>query len=373
MNKILWKEKILINPETEKEWWISIDGACIRTSLNHRKIKEQIIEQRTEDKAIQLLCAQLRKGYLYYNPHANFSEPILHQFLDRAYTGAMPLAARPDTNEFYAIRTIGNFEDEILYHFGENGRLLHEYHLGSKRNTYQAVWAADGTLYFDNGHHIERFAASENKTIELGGPTNRVDSTLDSKGDHVMWCADNEIVVIHSHSNREVFRKSIVCQPVETLLEKYYCFAKLSPTGKQLLYRIESEFCHVVDLKTGKESVYPAADGYYFFSPDEKYLYMCERVFDLTTGLEIKIPPAPFVCPTNGYAKGCTGTILETKKVLAASYNNMAFTIWNFDTNKAIATICDNFIVRNANYALTKDWGVVHTDYGVLSIYNLKI
>lgn len=45
--------------------------------------------------------------------------------------------------------------------------------------------------------------------------------------------------------------------------------------------------------------------------------------------------------------------------------------ISDFEKNK-IQTIEDEFIVKNANYAFTADNLIVHSDYGVLSIYDIS-
>lgn len=43
------------------------------------------------------------------------------------------------------------------------------------------------------------------------------------------------------------------------------------------------------------------------------------------------------------------------------------------DLNKnQLLVITDEFIVRNANIAFTRNCLIVHTDYGVLSIYNIS-
>ncbi len=166
MAKIEWKEMKLFNPDTQKHWQVEVDGNTIRTCLNHGKVKEKE-EKHPDDKAIQAVMGQLRKGFLYTDPNANIGEPIIHRYVDKAYTGFMPIAARPDREDFYVTRVVGDFEDEILYHFDADGQLLAKSCLGANRLTYRAALAADGTLYFDNTHKIEHFNPEREEFIQI--------------------------------------------------------------------------------------------------------------------------------------------------------------------------------------------------------------
>ncbi len=168
MAEISWKELTLFNPNTQKYWQIEVDGNKVRTCLNHGKNKEKQ-EQYPVDKAIQAVMAQFRKGFVYINPNAAIGEPIMHRYVDngQAYTGFMPIAARTDREDFYIVRVIGNFEDEILYHYHSDGQLLSKYHLGAKRMTYHAFLEADGTLWFDNSHIMEHFDPEKEQFLQL--------------------------------------------------------------------------------------------------------------------------------------------------------------------------------------------------------------
>ena len=49
------------------------------------------------------------------------------------------LAATLTRDDFFLTRMMGDFEDEILYHFDGNGEILETISLGAKRMTYEQV------------------------------------------------------------------------------------------------------------------------------------------------------------------------------------------------------------------------------------------
>lgn len=174
-----------------KTWNIEIESeakeseaAIIRTCFNHGKITEKIFQGTPYDrnkKYIQKVMAQLRKGYIYNNPSANAWEPCFHRFVDRPYTGFMPIAANKERSDFYLIRVKGDFEDEIIYHYDENGNLLDQNSLGAKRLTYRAHLNDDGSIILQERNfeiynpHTKRFEAIDDGDIAC---------TLNKKGDH---------------------------------------------------------------------------------------------------------------------------------------------------------------------------------------------
>lgn len=173
MPKLTWNKLTLFNPVTKKYWNIEIDGTIIRTCLNHGAIKETKELKYPVDKAIQAVMAQFRKGFIYTNPSADVGEAIFHCYIDKrqSYTGFMPIAARPDRDDFYIVRVIGKFEDEILYHYHADGKLLSKNQLGPKRLTYRAELDADGMLYFDNNHKMEHYDPKKAQFLYMADAT----------------------------------------------------------------------------------------------------------------------------------------------------------------------------------------------------------
>lgn len=100
----------------------------------------------------------MKRVFLVFYFRCTFSQPILHTFLGKNYTGFLPIAARDDREDFYVLRVVGQFEDEILFHYKEDGTLLSKVSFGADRMTFYAILNADGTLYFDKvsstEHHV---------------------------------------------------------------------------------------------------------------------------------------------------------------------------------------------------------------------------
>ena len=65
-------ERTFINPATNKQWRIEIDGYTIRTCLNGRKVKEILCDStfQVKSKAASAMMSQMRKGFVYQNPDA---------------------------------------------------------------------------------------------------------------------------------------------------------------------------------------------------------------------------------------------------------------------------------------------------------------
>lgn len=65
---------------------------------------------------------------------------------------------------------IGHFENDILYHFNQDGSLLSNHNLGPKRLTPTDILNNDGTLFFhrndlNNKEVIKRYDLVTNKFI----------------------------------------------------------------------------------------------------------------------------------------------------------------------------------------------------------------
>ena len=65
-------EKTFLNPATNKQWRIEIDGHTIRTCLNGGKVKEILCDSafQVKSKAASAMMGQMRKGFVYQNRDA---------------------------------------------------------------------------------------------------------------------------------------------------------------------------------------------------------------------------------------------------------------------------------------------------------------
>ena len=86
-------EKTFLNPATNKQWRIEIDGHTIRTCLNGGKVKEILCDSafQVKSKAASAMMGQMRKGFVYQNPDAAVE------------AGAVPSVCRKGQQRFYAL------------------------------------------------------------------------------------------------------------------------------------------------------------------------------------------------------------------------------------------------------------------------------
>ncbi len=148
-----WDNMTLIHPETKKEWFIQIDGNIIRSRLGTGKVLIKEVDRSSFfppfHRAIQLVMAKLRKGFIYYNSNGKTGEAISHRFIGKVYTGFLPIATRSDGDDFYVTRVVGDFENEILVHYSGHGEVLSVKSLGSHSLTYSMSWDDEQIIYLD--------------------------------------------------------------------------------------------------------------------------------------------------------------------------------------------------------------------------------
>lgn len=90
------------------------------------------------------------------------------------------------------------------------------------------------------------------------------------------------------------------------------------------------------------------------------------------TGEEI-VNPFPFEIQRGlGYSDTCEVKTNGNLIAIQQGTGHSPIEIWNYDSRKILASIDDWFVVRNTNFAFTKDSLILHTDYGAVSIYNCK-
>lgn len=92
-------EKTFLNPATNKQWRIEIDGHTIRTCPHGGKVKEILCDSafQVKSKAASAMVGQMRKGFVYQNPDAAVGQARCHRFVGKDSNGFMPLGCRPHT------------------------------------------------------------------------------------------------------------------------------------------------------------------------------------------------------------------------------------------------------------------------------------
>ena len=85
-------ERIFLNPATNKQGQIEIDGQTIRTCLNDGKIKEILCDSafQVKSKSSSAMMGQMRKGFVYQNPTAAFGEALCHRSIGKDSNGFPP-------------------------------------------------------------------------------------------------------------------------------------------------------------------------------------------------------------------------------------------------------------------------------------------
>ena len=199
-------EKTFLNPATNKQWRIEIDGHTIRTCLNGGKVKEILCDS----------AFQVKSKTAYQNPEAAVGQARCHRFVGKDSNGFMPLAAALTRDDFFLTRVVGDFEDETLYHFDGSGEI--------KRMTYEQVLCPNNTLLMNNSYLLQQFSLRSHEITPFANKKNSMKTMLDVSGDLALWYTGEEIVVFDFGSNTEVWRETVKCKKSKDPNFAYYCF-----------------------------------------------------------------------------------------------------------------------------------------------------
>lgn len=369
-------KKTFIHPETSKEWWIEAENQTIRTCLNNRKVKEIICDSdyAVKNKASQEMMGKMRKGFVYQNPDAAFGEARCHRFVGRGYNGFLPIAASLAREDFYVTRIVGDFEDELLYHFDENGTVLETISLGEKRMTYGQVLCANNTILMNNSYLIEQFSMENGEITPFANQRNSFKTMLDAKEELALWYTGEEIVVFDFKHGKKVWSEAVECQATGTSVKSYYCEGLLSPQQTKAAYRTEERGYVIVDLKSA-EKILIENDGWHpFFSPDDQFFCVGGECYFCETGKSVR-NPFPFKIKSKlTYYDTCTVKTNGRLIAFLQSSGGMApIELWDYNEKKLLTKIEDLFTVKNAFFEFTKSNLVLHTDYGAVSVYDCRL
>ena len=290
-------EKTFLNPATNKQWRIEIDGLAIRTSLNGGKVKEILCDSafQVKSKAASAMMSQMRKGFVYQNLDAAVGQARCHRFVGKNSNGFMPLATSLTRDDFFLTRMAGDFEDETLYHFDGSGEILETVSLGAKRMTYEQVLCPNDTLLLNNSYLLQQFSLRTHEITPFANKKNSMKTMLDVSGDLALWYTGEEIVVFDFGSNTEVWRETVKCKKSKDPNFAYYCFGMLSPRQSKAAYRVTEGEYVLVDLKSAQKVVIPNEGWHPFFSPDDQCFSVGGKFYLTQTGEETT---TPLPCPT---------------------------------------------------------------------------
>ncbi|MCM1216197.1 MAG: hypothetical protein NC331_05460 [Lachnospiraceae bacterium] len=366
-------EKVFINPDTGKEWLIEVNGHTVRSCLNHGKIKEAVYDSDfdTKNKTAQAIMEKMRKGFVYRDSNAGFGEARCHQFVGKAYNGFLPIAASVARDDFYITRIVGDFEDEVLYHFDENGHVMERVSLGAGRMTYKQVLCADGKLLMNNSYLIERYLPESGEIVPFANHRDSMNSMLDSKENLALWYTGEKIVVFDFKNHAEVWSEEVQCQKTGEHFKTYYCEGLLSPQQTRAAYRTEQRGYVIVDLRSS-EKVFIENNGWHpFFSPDDEFFSVGGKFYVCATGKETENPFPFSVRPDLTYYSTCT--VKTNGRLMAVQQSNggkKPVEIWDYGSGKLLTEIDDLLTVKKCCFEFSKSNLILHTDYGVVSVYD---
>ena len=264
-------EKNFLNPATNKQWRIEIDGHTIRTCLNGGKVKEILCDSafQVKSKAASAMMGQMRKRI------------HLSESRRRCWAGAVPSVCREGQQRFYALATaltrddffltrmVGDFEDETLYHFDGSGAILETVSLGAKRMTYEQVLCPNNTLLLNNSYLLQQFSLRTHEIAPFANKKNSMKAMLDASGDLALWYTGEEIVVFDFVATQRCGgngKMQEVKRPEFCLLLLRDAFSRQSKAA----YRVTRCEYVLVDLKSAQKVVIPNEGWHPFFSPDDQ-------------------------------------------------------------------------------------------------------
>ena len=348
-------EKTFLNPATNKKWRIEIDGHIIRTCLNGGKVKEILCDSafQVKSKAASAMMGQMRKGFVYQNPDAAVGQARCHRFVGKDSNGFMPLAAALTRDDFFLTRVAGDFEDEILYYFNGSGEIFETVSLGARRMTYEQVLCPNDTLLLNNSYLLEQFSLRTHEITPFANKKNSMKAMLDASGDLALWYTGEEIVVFDFGSNTEVWREGVKCKKSKNPNFAYYCFGMLSPRQSKV--------------------VIPNEGWHPFFSPDDQCFSVGGKFYLTQTGEEIANPFPFSVRQGLSFSDTCAVKTRDSLMAVQQDRGNSPIELWDTSSGQLLAAIDDPFVVLQVNFAFTQSGLVLHTDYGVMSIYSCDL
>ena len=368
-------EKTFLNPATNKKWRIEIDGHIIRTCLNGGKVKEILCDSafQVKSKAASAMMGQMRKGFVYQNPDAAVGQARCHRFVGKDSNGFMPLAAALTRDDFFLTRVAGDFEDEILYYFNGSGEILETVSLGARRMTYEQVLCPNDTLLLNNSYLLEQFSLRTHEITPFANKKNSMKTMLDASGDLALWYTGEEIVVFDFVSNTEVWRETVKCKKSKDPNFAYYCFGMLSPRQSKAAYRVTEGEYVLVDLKSAQKTVISNEGWHPFFSPDDQFFSVGGKFYLTQTGEEIANPFPFSVRQGLSFSDTCAVKTRDSLMAVQQDRGNSPIVLWDTSSGQLLAAIDDPFVVLQVNFAFTQSGLVLHTDYGVMSIYSCDL
>ncbi|MFU1796005.1 hypothetical protein ACM1RC_19260 [Paenibacillus azoreducens] len=361
-------KRIFLNPDSPKTWEIECDGERVAMSNNGGKQREKRFDspELASKYAEKEMWNRLKKGFIYSCAEAEPGNPLFHLYIGGGYTGSMPLAAIPETNQFYAGYVVGQFEKEEIYLIDEHGQKQLASVLEGNHLIYDMFYCPEtGELLINDSHQISRLAADGS----IRCCTRAVyESTLSLSGSRALWYDAPHLVVTDLLTQEIIYQTRVAPEKVNG--HSLQLCGGLSRSGQVFAYCTQPGEIVICDLETHMEhsiakdiSALTVAMG---FSSDDRYLFTQEqygswklKCYDLGTST---LAPEWKTDHVKSFA-------VHPSKPLLAMYSYGQVHLYHTHTLRHILEFKPEHVVKTCNLTFTKDYLALYSDYGCVSLY----
>ena len=372
------KAKTFINKKNKKIWQIEITDTGFLTCLNHGKVKETVCKNEFDirSKSASAMRTQMKKGFIYQNSEAAAFEPISQVWVTDSYTGFMPIGANKLQDNFYVVGVEKEFVDEYVLHMMPTGEIVNKFSLGEQRLSYNVVLQGKEQLYMNNSYRLEHLNTLSGELTMLSDTLNSQRMILDGNGKLVLYYDGEKLVL--SDGEISVWEKAISFEKNDTHHFSYYCFGTISGNGRYILYRCSAEGYYLVDVTEKTEHLIENEALIAFFLWNSEYVAIGDKYYsvkDASVQNEELLPfPLPYKTqyPTKNIGVISNGKYMAVRENCWEMIPKKGVQIWDCEKMELLATIRDEFIVKDFSMAFAGKNLVIFSDYGVVSVYRLE-
>ncbi|WMT39036.1 hypothetical protein RE628_16065 [Paenibacillus sp. D2_2] len=361
--------RVFQDSNSHKTWEIVCDGDRVVTSNNGGKPREKLFDDpgQAAKYAKKEMWSKLKKGFIYRNTEATPGTPLFQLYIGAGYTGFMPLAAVPDTNQFYAGYVVGEFEKEEIYHLDEHGRKQLSWELAGNHLIYDMYYCLEaGELLINDSHQISG--------LVIGGSIRSYttftyhNSTLSLSGNRGLWY-DGAQLVMTDLLKQECLYQTEVTPELVNGHSPQLC-AALSRNGRFMAYCTHPDDIIICDIKTGSahsitKSI-SAMTAAMDFSADGRYLFTQEQYgswelacYDMNT----------LIRRSEWKTEHVRSFAVHSTKPLLAVYTYGKVELYHTESWQRILEFKPEYIVKNCKLVFTRDYLALYSDYGCISLY----
>lgn len=360
--------RVFLNPDNDKTWEITCEGERVIRSNNGGKPREKLFDdpQQAAKYAEKEMWSKLKKGFIYRNPEAAPGSPLFQLHIGSGYTGFMPLAAVPGTNQFYAGYVVGQFEKEEIYHLDEHGQKQLIWVLEGNHLIYDMFYCPEaGELLIDDSHQISGLSAD-------GGVHSYTSFTRDSilslSGNRGLWYDGARLIVMDLLTKEHLYQTEATPEMVNGY-SRQLC-GGLARSGRRIAYCTHPDTMVIYDLDTGIEhsiaKEISAMTVAMYFSADDRYLFTQERY---GSG-ELACYDMNSLTRRSEWRKEQVSSFaVHPAKPLLALFRFGKVELYHTESWQRILEFKPEHVVKNCKLVFTEDYLALYSDYGCISLY----